>query len=219
MAQKPYVNLGCGNVRLPVVDIPLHYPMLPPSVLQYPLWVNVDRNKTEAVDWVANLFTYPWPFPDNSFDGALLSHIIEHIPHEVKPVKYFHSWDERLRYEELERCQDGWYAFFAELWRVLTPGAQAHFLSPYAWSQGAVTDPTHTRFITEHSFTHSLWPEPGRPFEYDVAGLHYKSLGSAKFAPSGLFSTMEPIFWATLMTQINVVNDIYAALEVVKPQP
>lgn len=198
---KPYLNLGAGRLIFPGPQ-PQHHGLVDSGIYAYPYWHNVDRNQQPGIDEVVNLFCYPWPWPDNSFDGALLAHICEHIPHE--PNGGF---------------QDGWYAFFHELWRVLTPGAIAHILSPYAWSAGAMTDPTHTRYLTEHVFTHSMKPDPDSPFEYQNGGMHWEQVEPAIFNVTPMFQHLIEDYEAfvnALQTRINVAYEFYVKLEAVK---
>lgn len=237
VTQKPYVNLGCGTIILPG-EQPGHHNLIDPAIYDYPLWLNVDRNDAPGVDEVVDIFRYPWPWPDNSFDGALLSHLVEHIPHEIREAGYiddlegdaFYRADKRL--DELENCQDGWFAFFAELYRVLTPGAVAHVLCPYGWSQGAITDPTHTRMITEHTWSHSMQPDPNHPsFRYDNGGINFELVGGTQrfglyanwrhLLPKadddeGTLRRKSFLFNEALMTHINVVNDMAVQLRAVK---
>lgn len=207
MEQKPYLNLGAGRIILPGPR-PAHHGLIDEAIYDYPLWVNADRNPEPGIDTVVDLFRYPWPWADNSFDGALLTHLVEHIPHEIK------SDDPRLL-----AMQDGWYAFFAELYRVLTPGAIAHILSPYGWSQGAITDPTHTRLITEQTFTHSMAPDPNSPFKYETGGLHLEMVEPARFNITQMYQHLigqtERLQFA-LMTQINVAYELAVKLRAVK---
>lgn len=130
-----------------------------------------------------------------------------------------YGWDYSApRADELAGLQDGWYAFFAELHRVLVPDALIHVLSPYAWSAGAVTDPTHTRLITEHTFSHSMQPDPDSPFKYATGGLNLELQGF-KFGLTPFFAhladSQERMQYA-LQTQINVAYEIYAILKVIK---
>lgn len=237
MTQKPYLNLGCGRVILPAPK-PNHYQILPDGLTDYALWHNVDRNMQPGVDEVVDLFRYPFPWVDNSFDGALCAHIVEHIPHEIQKsdesqLKWMHQlcpdgMRESIqsaaaltgnRTREILSMQDGWYAFFSELHRVLTPGSIIHVLSPYAWSAGAVTDPTHTRLITEHTFTHSLVPDPNAPFAYATGGLNLELDGTPLFNITQLYSHLldkPELLQEALQTRINVAYEIYARLRVVK---
>lgn len=212
MSQKPFLNGGCGRIILPAPK-PAHYGLIDEGVCDYALWVNADRNPEPGVDVVTDLFKLPWEFPDNSFDGALFSHFMEHVPHEIK------LRDDSARAKELGNMQDGWYALLSEVWRVCTPGAIVHILSPYAWSQGAVTDPSHTRLLTEHTFSHSLQPDPNSPFKYATGGLNLELVEPAHFMPSTLFAHLldSPQEWQyALQTRINVANELYVKLRVVK---
>jgi hypothetical protein len=232
MSQKPYLNLGCGRIILPA-ERPAHHALVNPAIYQYPLWHNVDRNGEPGVDECVDVFKYPFPFADNSFDGALLSHLAEHIPHEIRisdhpfVLSTVNGWQDRI--SELQHLQDGWYAFFAELYRVLTPGAIVHILSPYGWSQGGITDPTHTRLLTEHTFTHSMQPDPNSPFKYATGGINFEMVG-VNFGVYPMFTHLLPterdnpqevarkqaLFQEEMMTKINVINDLYVQLRVVK---
>lgn len=220
---KPYLNLGCGRVILPC-ERPHHHGLVEEAIYAYPHWHNVDRNAAPGVDEVADIFTYPFPFADNSFDGALLTHLVEHIPHDIRAhlfpppnARYHHT---RADVERIYAMQDGWYAFFAELYRVLTPGALVHILSPYGWSQGAITDPTHTRLITEHTFTHSMRPEPeDNPFEYQTGGIHFEVADDPRWRITPLFQHLAddpPALVHALQTQLNVAYELYIKLRVVK---
>lgn len=89
-------------------------------------FTGVDVHKTESVDIVHDLETYPWPFEDNSVEEAYCSHYIEHTKDLVK--------------------------FWEELYRILAPGATATILAPYGKNNRAWQDPTHVRAIVEESF-------------------------------------------------------------------
>lgn len=79
----------------------------------------VDKYEAPGVDIVHDLLTFPWPFEDNSVDEAHSSHFVEHIDGELR------------------------IPFFAELYRVLKPGATALMITPAADSNRALQDPTH----------------------------------------------------------------------------
>lgn len=223
---KPYLNIGAGRLIFPGAQ-PQHHGLVDGGIYAYPYWHNVDRNQQPGIDEVVDLFCYPWPWADNSFDGALLAHIVEHIPHEIKIQGQTATTPQGIEYTlppgkreiALKSMQDGWYAFFYELWRVLTPGAIAHVLSPYAWSQGAVTDPTHTRLITEHTFTHSMAPDERSPFEYATGNMHWQQVEPARFNLTPFFAHLQDDpqeLTRALQTRINVAYELYIKLEAVK---
>lgn len=220
-ARKPYLNLGCGTTHFPGERPPGHE-FIAESVYAYPEWLNVDKVECVGADKVFDLFAYPWPLEDNSFDGAILGHIAEHIPHEIKiraqsgmPLD---SEETFPLIEKLEGLQDGWYAFFSELYRVLTPGAMAHIISPYAWSNGAVTDPTHTRLLTEHTFSHGLSPEQYTgTFKYNIDCNFVIERHQLRYTPMAQPFMNDPDMLATaIMTRINMVYDMYVKLKAVK---
>jgi transglutaminase-like putative cysteine protease len=198
MTQKPYVNLGSGKVHLPAAQ-PAHHALVEAAIYDYPEWVNVDISANVGADQVVNLFEYPWGLPDNSFDAALLSHLVEHIPHGTGAL-------------------DGFYAFFAELYRVLTPRAVAHVLVPYGRSTGAFQDPTHHRYILPETFTY-LTPNPDAPFAMDygsaweIVDVRY---GLTPLA--GAFAGDQVTLQRALETQFNIASDLYVKLRSLKPE-
>lgn len=250
MTQGLYLNLGCGSITLPG-EKPPHHVVVEDALYQYPLWTNVDWNAGPGVDQVWDVFRYPWPLPSNAYDGAFLGHILEHCPHKPetndKPPKEFqieihpepldgkfvpnfayntpNDWW-RQRSEELAGLQDGYYAFLAELHRVLRPGAIVHILSPYGWSQGAITDPTHHRLMTEQLFTHN---SDDSPFHYRDAGAKFE-VDAMNFQFTAYFAHLaitpcdglevraykEREFRKAIATQLNVADNIYVKLRAVK---
>lgn len=256
MSQLPMLNLGCGKTHFPTATPPPGHEAVNPALYQYPHWVNVDRVEGVGADKVFNLFEYPWPLETNGYDGAILAHIAEHIPHgivlsehDVDPPTpggvrklgngWFDSEGNRVqppaprgqRQKYLKGLQDGWFAFLSELWRVLTPGAIVHIISPYAWSDGAVVDPTHTRYLTPQSFMHALDNDGdgGPTFRYDV-GCNFKVAQGAQYRITQMFAHLlvnaeddeetrtrkGQEFELALMIYKNVVYDFYMQLEVVK---
>ncbi len=219
---NPYLNGGCGNVILPGKK-PDHYALLDDSLTHYPLWVNADRNSAPGVDEIIDLFKVPWHWPDNYFDGALLAHVMEHCPHEIKLA------DDSPRAQELAQCQDMWYAVFAELHRVLSPGSMVHIISPFAWSQGANFDPTHTRYLLPETFSHSMRPDPNAPFEYANGNLHFETR-ELRPGVSKWFAHLVPTAHDTpevaerkqreleeaAATRLNVISEFYIRLEAIK---
>lgn len=236
---KPMLNLGCGRVILPGAQ-PWHHGLVEGAIYSYPHWHNVDRNPGPGVDETVDLFTYPWPWADNSFSGALLSHIVEHVPHVPliqgrNAVRFDMGayWNEHLsewalRGGYLAGLQDGWFAFFSELWRVLEPDAVAHILCPHGHSDGALADPTHTRYVMPHTFGY-LKPDERSPFEYAL-GCHFEETHPAVYRIMEVFQHLTPLAGDTpeviadkerqlteaIMTRVNVVYEFYVRLKAVK---
>lgn len=81
-----------------------------------------------------DLFEFPWPFEDNSVAAAYSSHFVEHIPHYIPGVSK-------------SVTDDGWWHFFAELYRIMEDGGIVEVIHPFSRSDRAFWDPTHTRYI------------------------------------------------------------------------
>lgn len=177
-----------------------------------------------GVDKIIDLFTYPWDLPSDSFDGAIISHVCEHIPHEPKfGLQRSEAWPDMKewlkRETDLQNTQDGWFTFFSELYRVLTNGAIVYILSPFAWSQGGITDPTHTRYLTPETFSHSMRPDQNAPFAYSTGGIHFELTGSVRYMPMEHYAHLvnnPERFGYALQHEINVATDFSLTLECVK---
>ena len=150
------VNLGCGKVIMPCVQ-PAHHNLLPLEIYQATdtVWDNVDMHANAGVNLVADIFRYPWPLESDTYDVALASHILEHIPHGV------------IRHGQLESLVGGWWAWWEEVGRVLKPGGVIYCLVPYAFSLSGMSDPTHTRYLTHQTFGYFM-PDPTAPFDYHL---------------------------------------------------
>ena len=140
------LNLGCGRVILPNDEG----------------WINVDSQPLEGVDQVVNLFEFPWPIADNYADYIIASHLIEHIPHEVRQIN-----SGNILYRHDIHPLDGFFAFFAEAWRVLKPNGVITCIAPYGATDMAFQDPTHTRYIVPETFTY-LMPSVDSPYDYGL---------------------------------------------------
>ena len=181
---------------------PAHYALIPGNVTEYALWHNVDLFDASGVDEVRDIFCYPWAgWDDNQFGGAMLGHIVEHIPHMARGGA----------------TMDGFFAFFAELWRVLEPGACVHILSPHGMSTNAHIDPTHTRALFPETFSY-LVPDDNAPFTKEHGG-HFNTdelvYGLTEYGQA-LREQDERQFGYALGHQWNVVAELYVKLEVVK---
>jgi len=153
---KQGLNLGCGRMIMPR-ERPDHHELIPLDVYEDTdtAWTNVDMHALPGVDRVFDLFRYPWPLEDQTYDVVLAAHLVEHIPHGI------------IRHGQLESLHGGWFAWWNELGRVMRPGGIIYVLCPFAWGAPAVMDPTHTRYMVFESFGY-LKPNPEAPFEYPV---------------------------------------------------
>jgi SAM-dependent methyltransferase len=88
----------------------------------------IDVNPASQADVIHDLNTFPYPFPDSSFDLIIADNIIEHL-------------DDVIRVME-------------ELSRIAKPGAELIITVPYFRSRWASIDPTHQHFFTSESFSY-----------------------------------------------------------------
>jgi predicted SAM-dependent methyltransferase len=89
-------------------------------------WENADRELHSAHVDAAFDVEHPWPYLDDSASAVYASHLLEHL-------------------------HDPW-AFFAELWRVMRPGAHCLLRLPYGGHRSAWADITHVRRWYPESF-------------------------------------------------------------------
>jgi len=125
---------------------------------------------------------------------------------------------------------DGWFAWFAELHRILKPGSFAHILCPHGHSDGALADPTHTRYVMPHTFAYFLEDGQGHQFAYNTGSLWRLQNDQIRYRITEMFAHLFPgpedtpeetagkhrQLQLAMMTQINAVYEFYAPLEVVK---
>lgn len=104
------LNLGCGFKKLEG-------------------WINVDATPLCRPDQVVDLERTPWPWPDDSAETVLLSHVLEHLG-------------------PLPR---DFLAIMRELWRICRPGAVVTVVAPHPRHDAFLCDPTHVRPITAES--------------------------------------------------------------------
>jgi hypothetical protein len=86
----------------------------------------VDKVAHEGVTHVVDLDVFPWPWADDSVQGANSNQLVEHIVDLV--------------------------GFMGELWRVMKDGAEVTIQHPYQFNVRAWQDPTHVRCLNEISW-------------------------------------------------------------------
>jgi len=107
MTKPLLLNLGCGFTKLDD-------------------YVNVDAFENCEPDVVHDLNQFPYPWKDESVDGILLSHTLEHL--------------------------DDWWASFCECVRILKPGAEFVVRVPDESSSSALTYRDHNHVFSQYSF-------------------------------------------------------------------
>ena len=110
-----------------------------------------------------------------------------------------------MTHPDFAYAQDGWFAFFDELWRVLQHGAVAHVLVPYALSSSAFIDPTHTRYVLPQTFSYFV-AQPDAPYKYS-----FKARFAVNMSPA-----VRPLVEGADGNQFNQVADFYVKLRAIK---
>ncbi len=87
-------------------------------------YVNVDLY-AESADQRADLFSFPWPWQDQSVDEIVMSHFFEHVPDLIKTV--------------------------AESWRILKDGGRFKVIVPHGQGISACSV-GHLQFLTRKTF-------------------------------------------------------------------
>lgn len=107
-------------------------------------------------DIIHDLFSFPYPFDDNSADEIHSSHFIEHLPMEYVMQN--------------GRRKDMLFAFIDECYRILKTGGKVTLIFPCASSDRAFQDPTHRRFIPQATayYFNKGWREANKLDHYNV---------------------------------------------------
>ena len=127
------LNLGCGHNKLQG-------------------FVNCDLRAACAPDRVVDLESLPWPFPDDSAEEVVLSHVLEHLGQSAQT----------------------YLAIIKELYRVCRADAVVRIAVPHPRHDDFLTDPTHVRAILPEQF-HMFSKTKNR--EWRAAGYANTPLG------------------------------------------
>jgi len=199
------LNLGCGGRLLPTAEG----------------WVNVDKAQFAGVDEVADVFAIPWPWPNDSVEEMYAGHLLEHIPHALTvraldddpPMA---GWVARLR------GLDGFYQFFAEVWRVLAPGGTIYCRVPWGLSMRAWQDPTHVRVIVPVTISYLTEGLPGNASPDYALPFRFEAVGAPEFQLADLALDMakrgrpQPVILQTLFRQWGQAEEMGFRLRAVK---
>ncbi len=161
--------------------------------VKFPDFVNVDKNEKVKPDILCNL---DGPgvrilLESDKYVFAIASHLIEHI---------------RFLPE-----------FMEGLYRVMAPDGLVFISCPYAWSNQAIEDPTHVRFINEHSMGYfdrrsGFRQDNGYDFNCDFK-IENVGLGGT----NDLLSAEDKYKQRFMTHQINFVIEVTFLLRAIKP--
>ena len=125
------LHLGCGRKQGTPAQV-LAYVGLKIETPPDARIVHLDADPALQPDLACVLGRDPIDLPDNSVDVAIAWHVLEHIGRQGESTE--------------------WFQFWAEVYRVLTPGGLLYGECPYYTSVWAWSDPTHTRAMSERCF-------------------------------------------------------------------
>jgi SAM-dependent methyltransferase len=156
-------------------------------------FVNIDHAAIPGVDLVAELDDpdkVTLPYPDDSVEAFLLSHVIEHIRHPLP--------------------------LMAELWRVAKRGAPLVIRCPYGSSDDASEDPTHVRLMFLNSFGY-FGQGAYRRADYGYRGDWWTDSITLRVPGEQYRGCTPEVIAADVMSARNVVVEMIAHLSAVKP--
>ena len=156
-------------------------------------WINLDAQKLPGVDVIADLDDCrrkPLPFPDDSIDEFLCSHVLEHLRDALGLMQEMH--------------------------RIAKPGAIATIKVPYGSSDDADEDPTHVRRLFLYSFSYfsqrGYWyADYGYRGDWETENI-VLTVDAARHAGK----TFDQVF-EEVRSQRNVVLEMITTLRAVKP--
>lgn len=155
-------------------------------------------------DITHDLMSFPWPIKAGCVKEVQCHHFVEHIPHAAPHPQ---RWD-----------YDGWFMFFAEVYRICSNGATIELTHPYSRSDRAFWDPTHTRYIHEmaYYYLNREWRTANGLDHYipdvnfEVVTIDGQLIPDDIVARPAEYQTHARTYW------FNIVNDLHVILKVVK---
>jgi len=139
---KKILDVGCGSSKISGA-------------------VGIDQFQLPGVDFVHNLNSYPWPFPDKTFDNIVFCHSISHL-HDI--------------------C-----AVMVECHRLLRNGGTIEIVAPHYASDNFNTDPTHSihmgirsmnYFVSSNNFDYHYLPKECN-FELIKATISFREVATS----------------------------------------
>ncbi len=179
-----------------------------------PDYINIDLRRVQGVEMQVNLFVVPWPFRDGSVDEIMMSHFVEHIPHTIRESKRVDVIKETVWWGQHSVAEpiwdeDGFFVVFREAWRVLKMDGLVEVWTPYFTSESSFRDPTHTRYLTEATFSY-LWEEKGT-FDYQI-GCKFEQIDAAYLPYPEYESLLPDAFQNDLKSRWNVAHTFRTVL-------
>jgi hypothetical protein len=184
------LNLGCGTRKIEG-------------------WVNSDKAPECNPDQVVDLEKLPWPWPDDSAEEVMLSHVLEHIG----------------------GTSDGYLGIIKELYRVCRDGATVHVVVPHPRHDHFLTDPTHVRPILPESFVMFSQATNRRWIAMKAANTPLAIYLGVDFEVKSVKPTVEEAWLKKLekgeitaaelahaaRTYNNVIRQVHVVMQVIKP--
>lgn len=99
-------------------------------------WDNADLHYSGA-DISFDIFRFPWPILDETYDSILVDNVLEHFPHRLK--------------DRRGADRDGVILALEELHRVLKPGGTVYIAVPFGFSNNAAWNVVHYRYFVPES--------------------------------------------------------------------
>ncbi|MFD6967632.1 class I SAM-dependent methyltransferase [Streptomyces sp. NPDC059949] len=158
-------------------------------------WINVDSFPLPGIDMIFDLEMpdkETLPFPDESVDEFLLSHVIEHIDNSL--------------------------GLMQELHRVAKPDAVAWIRTPHGASDDAHEDPTHVRCYFPNSFGYFSQPYYWRA-DYGYRGDWLTEVITLRVQEAKFRSTSvsDEEIHRLMARERNIVSEMVVKMRAVKP--
>lgn len=158
-------------------------------------FVGIDQSGDADITW--DLFQFPWPIKDRCVREVVCAHFIEHIPHRMPGWEY-----------------DGFFMFFAEVWRICTKGAKITLTHPYVWNDRAFWDPTHVRYI--HWMTYQYLIREFRKvnrLDHYTPDINFEVITAEAPLADDLMNRSQEYRDSVSNRQLNVWGDMYVVLK------
>lgn len=106
-------------------------------------WETMDMSPAYHPDFQHDMTSFPWPFPDDTFDELRCWHVMEHM----NPVTMHIDWENKsVEYVNTR------IAVMNEMWRILKPDGMVNIEVPIFPYWQAIADPTHVAMFVPQTF-------------------------------------------------------------------